>query len=283
MGTVAPRGDEMSSVARVVTLTVVAIIVATCGGATIAPKTADPLAGRYSLSGGGGAIEVVNALRDAFAKEHPSVTIVTEDVGSDAGVTLTASGSVDLGMISRDLKDAEKGKVQSLSIGVSGTAMAVNSVNAVTGLAKDQVKGIYAGTITDWSTVGGKPGRITTLIRESSAATRSAFESFFFDGKPTYGKDVIEVYEIDETIKSLQSFKDSIGMVTINSRTLAEPTIRLLTIDGIAPTRANLQNGSYKIRRPLYLVYNNTSLKPAIQAFLDFVRGPEGQRIIATF
>jgi len=273
----------MSGVVRAVALTLAAAVAVACGGAGTASRTPDPLAGRYSLSGGGGATEIVNALRDAFAKQHPSVTFVTEDIGSDAGVALTASGSVDLGMTSRDLKEAEKGKVQSIPVGVSGTAVAVNSVNPVTGLSKDQVKGIYAGTITDWSAVGGQPGKLTVLIRESTAATRSAFESFFFEGKPTYGPGVIEVYEIDETIKSLQSFKDSIGMVTINARTLAEPSIRMLAIDGVAPTRMNLQNGSYKIRRPLFLVYNNTSVKPAVQAFLDFVRGPEGQRIIASY
>jgi len=153
----------------------------------------------------------------------------------------------------------------------------------VTGLTKEQVRGIYEGKITDWSAVGGKQGKITALIRESSAATRSAFESFFFDGKPALSKDVIEVYEIDETIKSLQSFKDSIGMVTVNSRTVAESSIRLISIDGVAPTRANIQSGAYKIRRPLFLLYNSTSVRPAMQAFLDFVRGPEGQRILATF
>lgn len=274
----------MVALLRCASLVLVVTLTIACGGAGSKTQTTpDPIAGRYTLSGGGGALESVNLLKDAFVKLHPSVTFVVEDVGSDAGVSLTASGSVDLGMISRDLKDAERGKVQTLPIGVSGTAVVVNSVNAVTGLTKDQVKGIYVGTITDWSAVGGRPGKITVLLRESTAATRSAFESFFFDGKPTYSKDAIEVYEIQQTLQSIQSFKDSIGMVTISAQTTAEPTIRLLAIDGVAPTRTNLQNGTYKIRRPLHLVYNNTSVRPAIQAFLDFVRGPDGQRIIANF
>jgi hypothetical protein len=34
------------------------------------------------------------------------------------------------------------------------------------------------------------------------------------------------------------------------------------------------------MRRPLYLVYRASGVKPAIEAFLDFVRCPDGQRII---
>ncbi len=272
----------MSVTRRAWSLAAVVIVAVACGGAVgPASRSADPLAGRYSISGGGGALEPVNALKDAFVKLHPSVTFVIEDVGSDAGVALTASGNVDLGMISRELKEAEKGKVTLLPIGVSGTAVAVNAVNPVTGLKKEQVRGIYAGAIADWSAVGGAPGKITVLLREPGAATRTAFESFFFDGKPVYGKDAIEVYEIEETIKSIRSFKDAIGMISITNRTMTDSSLRLIAIDGVAPTKANLQSGDYKIRRPLYVVYHPTDVKPVIQAFLDFVRSSEGQRIIA--
>lgn len=265
-------------------LVVAGLVVSACGGAAgSAAPTKDPLGGRYTVSGGGGALEPVNALTQAFQKLHPTITWVVEDVGSDGGIQLAAEGGADLGMISRDLRDAEKGSVQTLPIGISGTGMAVNAVNPVNGLTKEQVSGIYAGRYTDWSQVGGSPGRMTVLVREAGSATRSAFESYFFTGKPTYGRDVIEVYELQETLKALSSFKDSIGMLSITNATLGNKSIRFLSIDGVAASKDNLANGSYKIRRPLYLVYHNdpAALKPAIRQFLDFVRGPEGQKVIA--
>lgn len=262
---------------------ILSLVASACGAFATPAPTADPLAGRYTVSGGGGALEPVTALTQAFQKLHPTITWVVEDVGSDGGIQLAANGGVDLGMISRDLKDAEKGTVQTLSVGISGTGVAVNAANRVTNLTKDQVSGIYTGKFTDWSQVGGAPGKMTVLVRESGSATRSAFESYFFSAKPTYGKDVIEVYEIQETLKAIASFKDSIGMLSITNATLGNGSIKFLSVDGVSVTKENLTNGTYRIRRPLYLVFNNdpAKLKPGITAFLDFVRGPEGQKIIA--
>ena len=132
--------------------------------------------------------------------------------------------------------------------------------------------------------VGGTPGKIRILIREAGASTRSAFESYFFDGKkPTYAPNAVEVTNIDQTVKAINSFKESIGMVTMSAVTFADPTIAFATIDGVSATRDNLNSGKYQVRRPLYLVYTTdpAKVKPTIQAFISFVKGPDGQKILA--
>jgi len=268
-------------------LALVALLVASCGGAgpITAKPTDDPLGGTYVLKGGGGALDAVKALTSGFSATHQTVLWQGfDDVGSDAGVSLTVSGNVDLGYISRDLRAAEKGTVETLAIGASGTGVGVNGTNAVKALTKDQVAKIFTGQITDWKDVGGTPGKIRVLLREPESSTRSAFESYFFGStKPVYSKDAIEVFQIDETLKALGSFKDSIGMMTMNAKAFSTADVRLLTIDNIAATRETLTNGTYPIRRPLYFVSNTDAakVKPTIRAFLDFVKGPEGQKILA--
>jgi len=266
--------------------TVLAVMLAACGSTPLTSKpTDDPIAGTYVIKGGGGAIDSVRALTAAFSKIHPSVVWQGfEDVGSDAGVKLTVENQVDIGYISRDLRAAEKGTVESIAIGASGTGVGVNAVNAVKGLTKDQVAKIFTGQVTDWKDVGGSPGKIRVLLREPESSTRSAFESYFFGStKPTYAKDAIEVFQIDETLKAIGSFKDSIGMMTMNATSFNSTDMKLLTIDNVAATRETLSNGTYPIRRPLYFVNNvdATKLKPAIKAFIEWVKGPDGQKIIA--
>jgi len=274
----------MRSLRTVSLIMTTALFALSCGTAGLpAPATQDPLAGQYIVNGGGGALDNVKALTDAFRAQHTGITWQgLADVGSNAGVNLVVSGETDLGYISRDLLDTEKGKVEAISIGASGTAVAVASNNMIKSLTKDQVAKIFTGAITDWKDVGGTAGKIRVLIRESGSSTRSAFEAYFFDGKkPTYATNAIEVTTIDETVKAINSFKESIGMVTMNATTFVNSSIAFVTVDNVPATRDNLNSGKYQVRRPLYFVYNPTTAKPAIKAFIDFVKGPEGQKILA--
>lgn len=241
--------------------------------------------GLYTANGGGGALDVMDGLTKGFRERHPEVHWRMEDIGSDAGVSLAIAGDIDLGFISRDLKPVEVGQVETVPIGATGTAVAVHPSNPVTQLAKDQVRQIFAGEISDWSQVGGKPGPIKVLIREANSATRSSFESYFFGGKATYVGGALEIFEVDDTVRAVQSFDNSIAMITLDKRSLGKGGIKTVGIDGVAATRENLISGAYKIRRPLYLVYSSdpANIKPAVRAFVDFVRSADGQKILANY
>jgi phosphate transport system substrate-binding protein len=262
-----------------------ALVVAAACTPAPAARTPDPLAGSYILRGGGGALDTVTALTGAFTNLHATVRWQGfEDVGSDASVKLVVSGEGDLGFISRELRPAEVGTVLTMPIGRSGTALAVNASNPVQGLTKDQVAQIYSGTITNWNPVGGTAGPIRLFIREPGSAVRSTFESYFFGStKPVYAKSLVEVNNADQTIAAIAGFKDSIGMLSMSAQAYAATNIRMLAIDGVPATRATVADGTYKVLRPLYLVYNPdpAKVKPAIRAFLDWVQSPEGQQLLA--
>ena len=272
---------------RLTTLVIaLAITVATsaCGAIGQSSPTHDPLTGVYIIKGGGGALDAVIPLTKAFTARHAGVTWQgLDDVGSDAGIKLVQTGDIDLGFISRDLKPAEVGTVQTLSIGASGTALAVAADNPVAAVTKDQLAGMYTGRITNWRELGGHDHAIRVLLREAGAATRMSVESYVFGGRPPqYVKNVIEMNSYDEIVKAIKSFPDSFGMVSMSAQGFAEPSIRFLSIDGIPATRAELNNGRYPMRRPLHLVYNAdpAKLRPAIRAFLDFVKSPDGQAVL---
>jgi phosphate transport system substrate-binding protein len=69
----------------------------------------------------------------------------------------------------------------------------------------------------------------------------------------------------------------------MSAQAFSAPSIRMLAIDGVPATRATLADGTYKMLRPLYLVYNvdPAKVKPAIRSFLDWVQSPEGQQLLA--
>ena len=271
------------------TLIVLTLVVTGCGATIAIPApsaTRDPIAGAYIARGGGGALDNVTPLIKAFAKLHPAVTWQgLDDIGSDAGIKLVQSGDLDMSFISRDLKPAEVGTVATVAIGATGTGIAVLSTNPVTGATKDQLAKIFRGELTDWRELAGTPSPIRVLLREPGAATRTAFESYCFGGKSTgYAKNAIEVNSYDETVKAMHSLPGPIGMMSMSAQAFAEPTIKFLAIDGVPATRQTLADGTYKMRRPLYLVYpiDPIRVQPAVRAFIDFVKGPDGQAVLNT-
>ena len=260
-------------------------LLAACGGSSKpSAPTADPLAGRYTATGGGGALAAVNALTKRYAEQHPGIVWQIDETGSDAGVNLSANSSVDFGFTSRALTADESTKVRSVGIGLVGTCVIVNASNPIKGLTKEQVRQIFAGEMTNWKTLGGEDLEIKVFVREANAATRSSFESYFFGGKATYAKTASEVFELEQTLRAVGSFKASVGMATASNRAATDPTVKLVPIDGVAPTPENLVNGTYKIGRPLLIVVpaDESKVRPGIKAFLEWVRSSEGQSVAAS-
>jgi phosphate transport system substrate-binding protein len=260
-----------------------AVLLAAC--APTAAPARDPLAGVYKIGGGDASIDIVKALTDAYAAKHPGVKFdIDTTLGSDPAVKLAADGTLDLGMASRELTRDEIALVDRQIIGVAGTGLAVNAQNPVKALTSAQVQEIYTGKVADWSAVGGERGTIMPLIREKGSSARTTFENVIFGGKPAYGQSVLDINGGDQMRQALAAYRTAIGIIGVTSDDPKAEGVHLLSLDGVAPTRATLLDGSYKLRRPLYLLVTRSGTpKPAITAFLEFVKSAEGQKILASF
>ena len=261
-----------------------ALVAAACGGASTPAQ--DPLAGVYRIGGGDAALAIVQALADAFAAKHPGVKFTYDtSLGSDGGVNLAAQQVFDLGMASRDLTTAETELVDRVLIGVAGTGLVVHQSNTLQDLTTEQVQLIYSGRVSDWNSLGlTKQLPIIPLVREKGSSARTTFESYFFAGKPTYGGGVLEIQGGDQIRQAVAGQPGAVGMVGVTGSEVSPAGTHVLTIDGVFPTKPALRDGTYKLRRPLYLVYARSGeQRPGTALFLDFIRGADGQRIIDRF
>ena len=263
------------------------VVLGACGGAggSVLPtpaKTKDPLAGDYVASGANGANPQMTALITRFTQLHPGVNFKLNDIDTETSIVNVSTGDVDFGYIGRDLRATEP-KITLVPIGFTGSAMAVNAANPVTNLSKDQVAKMYTDQIKDWSEVGSNAGPVKAFVREAASSTRSAVEAYVFGSTaPKYPATVQEIFESADTIKAIGSFKGSIGTVTLSAKNLKDTTMKLVGLDGVQPTLANLNSGTWKISKPSYMATNPdpAKVKPAIKALVEFIKSPEGQKIV---
>ena len=110
--------------------------------------------GKIRIAGSSSVTPVMEKLKEAYLSRNPGVTVEIQQNDSSTGITSAIDGSCDIGMASRELKDSEAEKgVQSAVIAMDGIAVIVNKLCPIDGLSAQQVKEIYIGAITKWSSV----------------------------------------------------------------------------------------------------------------------------------
>ena len=136
------------------------------------------LSGSVATNGSTSMDKVIGALREQFMTDHKNVTVTYDPTGSGSGIEAVKNGTADIGLASRSLKDEEKADgLTETVIALDGIAVIVHAQNKVTDLTVEQIAKIFTGEITDWSEVGGDPGTISCIGRESGSGTRDGFES----------------------------------------------------------------------------------------------------------
>ena len=119
-----------------------------------ADYTSTQPAGKIVVGGSSSVSPLMEKLIEAYKTVNPNATLELQTTDSTTGVSGALDGTYTIGMASRELKDSETGAgAVSTAICMDGIAVIVNNDNPLTGLTKDQIKGIYVGEVTEWSEV----------------------------------------------------------------------------------------------------------------------------------
>ena len=264
-------------------------VLAGCGSQKTTPTAADepsptPTAAVQKLSGSVGTdgstsmAKVIGALGESFMNENPGVTFTYNPTGSGSGITAVQEGRCDIGLASRALKDSEKeGGLTETVLAYDGIAMVVHPDNKVDNLSLEQIADIYTGKITNWSEVGGDDAEIVLIGREAGSGTRDGFESI------TGTKDACQYrQELTATGDVITTVSQNPGAIGYASLSAVKNTIKALSVDGVAPSEATVQDGSYAVQRPFMLITKTgVSLSPVAQAFFDYITSPVVTDIIS--
>ena len=108
--------------------------------------------GKVVVGGSSSVTPVMEKLKEGYEAVNPDAEIEIQQSDSTTGMESALSGTYDIGMASRALKDTETEKgLTGTQIALDGIAVIVNKENSLADITSDQVKDIYTGEITDWS------------------------------------------------------------------------------------------------------------------------------------
>jgi len=134
------------------------------------------------------------------------------------------------------------------------------------------------------SSCGGAAGfdasnNIAVLTREDGSGTKSAFmEIIGLKGKADPANVIIQT----GTAGVLAEVKGNPAAIAYESLGYVTGDVKLLKIDGVEATAGNIKNGTYKISRPLSVIYKESVLGSGVnRAFFTFLQSDDAQQIIS--
>ncbi len=227
---------------------------------------------RLVLTGSSTVAPLVVEIARRFETMNPAVRIDVQTGGTSRGINDTRNGTADIGMVSRALKSNET-DLHAFTIALDGISIILHTNNRIATLNKQQIVDIYTGKITNWKSAGGTDARITVV---NKAEGRSTLELFlhYLALKNSQIKPHAIIGDNPQGIKTVAGNPNAIGYVSIGAaeyETKRGVPIKLLPLDGVGATIANVRNGTFPLSRPLNLI---TSREPQglTRRFIEFAR-----------
>ncbi len=226
--------------------------------------------------------KLVPQLAEAYKAQSPGTSFEIAAEGSTTGIAALIDGTAQIGMSSRRAKATEMSAAGAKGIAMKPTVVAfdamgviVNANNPITGLTKKQVEQIFTGDITDWSAVGGKPGKISIYTRNTSSGTYSDWKELAMK-KRDYAPSSQKMAGHEQIAAEVGKNPAGIGYVGLAY--MKAGGLKIVPIDGVAPSAATVKNKSFPYARPTFY-YTNGDPSGEAKGFVDFTLSQKGQAI----
>lgn len=121
------------------------------GSDDAAAYEAADVTGKVVVAGSSSVSPVMEKLAEAYMTVNSGVEIEIQTSDSTTGMTSAMEGACEIGMASRELKEAEAAELESTAIAMDGIAVIINNDNPAEDLSLEQICAIYTGETTAWN------------------------------------------------------------------------------------------------------------------------------------
>ncbi|GGA10832.1 LysM peptidoglycan-binding domain-containing protein [Dyella caseinilytica] len=209
-------------------------------------------------------------------------TLQMQPFNTASGLDAVASGAADIAGSARPSSgSAVDSGLTFTPVAWDGLVLVTSPSNPVSNLTLQQVHDIYFGKITNWNQVGGNdsPMDVFAVASPGDGVEFSLRKLLFGRGSQPVAAPRLYV-NTTQLEASVELDPRAFGVTTLSS-VAGNPKIKMLHIDGVAPSTSSVASGTYPLFTELYLVTNPSSPNAAAaKDFVDFTQSPKGVAVL---
>lgn len=228
-------------------------------------------------------IGYLSKLTKEYAK-RTGTEVFVRGGGSIVGLEDIRNKAVDIAAVCRSRMDDDPSDVDFVQVAWDALAFITHKSNKVEDITPEGMKSIIRGKIDNWKQLGGDDAPITFFAVRSAkslAGLEKALRTMLLDGEPVETTPITKIAANAAMLEQLvETTPNSIGTSGVSSA--KERNVKILRVNNIAATPANIVSGEYPYKRPLYLVVSNEP-SPTIKRFLEFALSETGQDLIRSY
>jgi phosphate transport system substrate-binding protein len=240
-------------------------------------------AAELSIPGAGPPTQLIQTLATEFNRRAGSQRIVVPSTVGTFGGLEAARKAGGLARLPRQLSAEELSSgLRQIVIAREPIVFATGADVSVTNLNREQLAGIFSGRIVDWSELGDRAGPVRAFYRHDTADSlriiRARLPEF---ARLEFGRNARLLNLDREVIEQLQRFGWGVGWGSAGNVRAAKG-LRVLALDGVAPSAHGLRSGRYPLDYEVVLIHSGTLTGTAAE-FVAFATSLAGQAVVEAF
>jgi phosphate transport system substrate-binding protein len=172
-------------------------------------------------------------------------------------------------------------------IGREAFVFFVNKKNSVDNITIKNIQGIYSGEIKNWKELKGDHQSIRAFQMPENSGSQTVLEKVMGDipiMEPRRENISGGMGDIINRVAVYKNFSNAIGysFLFYSTEMVKNNQIKLLSIEGIYPSRETIQNGHYPFSDDFYAIYIDTDDKNEnIELFIEWILSEQGQELVS--
>jgi phosphate transport system substrate-binding protein len=154
-------------------------------------------------------------------------------------------------------------------------AVIVHPANPIGDVTLAQLSDLFQGRTFDWTPFGGT-GDVIPVSREGEAYSRQIFEERVMQTRAVTRNAVLKASAKD-MIDFVANTPGAIGYVPLSHR---EDRVKVIAIEGVAPSPESAANGKYVLSSPLYVIAKSEP-QGDLREFIAWLLGNPGQTLLS--